>query len=284
MYASSDSMSDLSWRLLIDEPAAGAWNMAVDDVVLDGVACGTAPPTLRFYGWIPACLSLGYFQSFSVVDVEACRRLGVDIVRRPTGGRAILHDREVTYSIALPARILGHDRGILPSYHRISRALQTGLTRLGVVTTMAPESAAAASGDRGPICFDRPSAHEILLDGRKLVGSAQVRRANALLQHGSILIEPRMATMIECLRLPVPAAGPDGQTRAIQDGVIGLAEAGIVDRGKIVGAIAQAMAAEFDVALRPGALTAPERVQANDLMVSRYQSKGWTERPLLVPG
>src|SRR5438552_1703789 len=184
MSLSSASMSDAGWRLLLDPPAEGAWNMAVDEVLLAGVAVGSAPPTLRFYAWTPACLSLGYFQPFSVVNVEGCRGLGIDVVRRPTGGRAILHDRELTYSVTLPASVLGHDAGIVPSYHRLSLALQAGLQDLGVPATLAPLESGPAVVDQGPVCFDRPSAHEILLGGRKLVGSAQVRRSGALLQHG----------------------------------------------------------------------------------------------------
>src|SRR6266702_4428117 len=187
MSRSSVSMSD-GWRLLLDKPASGAWNMAVDEVLLDGVATGTAPPTLRFYEWTPPCLSLGYFQPFDVVDIDGCRALGVEVVRLPTGGRAILHDRELTYSIALPASVLGQDGGVLPSYYRLSLALQDGLRRLGVPATLAPESA-GSSAAHGPVCFDRPSAHEILLHGRKLVGSAQMRRGGGLLQHGSIRVE-----------------------------------------------------------------------------------------------
>src|SRR5438105_7871697 len=162
MSRSSASTSD-SWRLLVDPAAGGAWNMAVDEVLLDGVAAGTTPPTLRFYEWMPPCLSLGYFQPFEVVDVDGCRALGIEVVRRPTGGRAILHDRELTYSVALPASLLGHDGGVLPSYYRLSLALQDGLRRLGVPATLAPESAASGQLVHGPVCFDRPSAHEILL-------------------------------------------------------------------------------------------------------------------------
>src|SRR5260370_7538055 len=84
MSPSSASPSDSAWRLLTDPPATGAWNMAVDEALLDGVAAGIAPPTLRFYEWAPACLSLGYFQPFDVVDVAGCLRLGVDVVRPPT--------------------------------------------------------------------------------------------------------------------------------------------------------------------------------------------------------
>jgi lipoyl(octanoyl) transferase len=272
MSASFDSTSDADWRLLLDPPATGAWNMAVDEVLLDGVASGSAPPTLRFYGWAPACLSLGYFQGFEVVDLAGCRRLGVDVVRRPTGGRAILHDRELTYSVALPLRLLGEDGGVLTSYYRLSRALERGLTRLGAPVQLAPESAAQPALDHGPVCFDRPSAHEILLDGRKLVGSAQVRRAAAVVQHGSILIEPRIDRMLNCLRLPDNPAG------RIDEGVAGLAEVGDFEPAQIAAALADAFAAEFGVRLLKTPLRTDESRVAAALAASKYQSVDWTER------
>ena len=252
----------------------GAWNMAVDEVLLQGVADNGMPPTLRFYEWSPPCLSLGYFQPLDVVDMEACRALGVDVTRRPTGGRAILHDRELTYSLTLPAAVLGVDAGILPSYHRISRALQPGLAQLGVRTTMAAEQDGMRSADQGPICFDRPSAHEILLDGRKLVGSAQVRRGGALLQHGSILIEPRMERMLACLRRSADSAS----LAALNAGVAGLAEVGSFTAQQIASAISAAVAAEFRTTLVPGGLAPGERAAAVELMTSKYQSPGWLER------
>ncbi|HXO59465.1 MAG TPA: lipoate--protein ligase family protein [Candidatus Acidoferrum sp.] len=273
MSPSFASTSDTAWRLLLDPPASGAWNMAVDEVLLDGVANGSAPPTVRFYEWAPACLSLGYFQAFEVVDVDGCRRLGVDVVRRPTGGRAILHDRELTYSVALPLRLLGDDGGVLPSYHRLSLALERGLTRLGAPVVLAPETAAQTAPDHGPVCFDRPSAHEILLDGRKLVGSAQVRRATAMLQHGSILIEPRIERLLACLRLP------DGPAGRIEDGVTGLDAVGDFEPAAIAMALADAFAEEFAANLVPGRLRPDERVAAEAISVSKYQSVAWTERP-----
>jgi lipoate-protein ligase A len=264
-------MSD-SWRLLVDTPADGAWNMAVDEVLLDGVAAGMTPPTLRFYEWTPPCLSLGYFQPFDVVDLDGCRRLGVEVVRRPTGGRAILHDRELTYSVTLPASLLGHDGGVLPSYYRLSLALRDGLVRLGVPVTLAPESASGPA-DHGPVCFDRPSAHEILLHGRKLVGSAQMRRGGGILQHGSILIEPRIAKLTACLRLPDSVG-----SRELGDGVAGLAELGVTDRAQVAAAIGDAFAARFGVSLIEAPLRGDEAEVARALARSKYRSAGWTER------
>src|SRR5712691_743536 len=272
MSASSASMSDAAWRLLLDPPAAGAWNMAVDEVLLDGVAAGTSPPTLRFYEWKPPCLSLGYFQPFDVVDVDGCRALGVEVVRRPTGGRAILHDRELTYSVALPASVLGQDGGVLPSYYRLSLALQDGLRRLGVPATLAPESA-GSSAAHGPVCFDRPSAHEILLHGRKLVGSAQMRRGGGLLQHGSILIEPRIDKLLACLHRT-----DGGGSRGLEEGVAGLAELGVTDPGPISSAVGAAFAAGFGVGLAEDPLRPDEEEEARTLARAKYQSAGWTER------
>jgi len=272
MSPSSASTFDV-WRLLVDAPAGGARNMAVDEVLLDGVAAGTTPPTLRFYEWTPPCLSLGYFQPFDVVDLDGCRALGVEVVRRPTGGRAILHDRELTYSVALPASVLGHDGGVLPSYYRLSLALQDGLRRLGVPATLAPESAANGSGIHGPVCFDRPSAHEILVHGRKLVGSAQMRRGGGLLQHGSILIEPRLDNLMACLRLPEGAGSP-----GIEDGVAGLAELGVTRPAQIAAAIADAFAACFGVGLVEAPLRPEEENAVRALARSKYRSAAWTER------
>jgi lipoyl(octanoyl) transferase len=270
-------MSD-AWRLLVDAPAAGAWNMAVDEVLLDGVAAGTAPPTLRFYEWTPPCLSLGYFQSIDVVALDGCRALGVEVVRRPTGGRAILHDRELTYSVALPASVLGHDGGVLPSYYRLSLALQDGLRRLGVPATLAPESAAGGPV-HGPVCFDRPSAHEILLHGRKLVGSAQMRRGGSILQHGSILIEARIDKLRACLRLPQDSVGltvEDGSER-IEDGVAGLAEIGVTQPRRIAVAIGDAFAERFGVSLVQVPLQPEELAAARALASSKYGSAAWTD-------
>jgi len=279
MSVSSASMSERDWRLLLDPLAAGAWNMAVDEVLLDGVAAGRSPATLRFYRWTPACLSLGYFQPFDIVDPDGCRARGVEIVRRPTGGRAILHDRELTYSVTLPASVLGHDAGIVPSYHRLSLALQAGLEKVGVPATLSPLDAVPAGGDHGPVCFDRPSVHEILLGGRKLVGSAQVRRAGALLQHGSIVIEPQIDKLLGCLR-------PDGMNRSpvarrrLENAVAGLAEVGDFDLTTVASALAEAFGRQFGVSVTSGRLRDEERAAASALAQSKYQSADWTERPL----
>jgi lipoyl(octanoyl) transferase len=186
--------------LIIDEPAPGEENMRRDLALLDACARGAIPGAVRLYGFSPACLSLGRMQPLDDVDLEACARDGVDVVRRPSGGRAVLHDQEVTYSVVCRSTDPVFGGRVLESCSRIHRAVAAGLALLGVRTTSrampddvrrdAREVAAVAD------CFARPAAHELLDDqGRKLVGSAQARRAGALLQHGSVLLEPPRAAV-----------------------------------------------------------------------------------------
>lgn len=170
--------------------------------IMQEVSSGQAPPTLRLYRWSPPALSLGFSQKEEeVADLAACRRLNVDIVRRPTGGRAVLHNRELTYSIVVPESHTLLPRGVLASYKFLSRGLLAAFELLNVEAYLAPR------GKRGrkPVpgaCFDSSSAYEIQVGGKKVVGSAQLRRNGVLLQHGSILFELSAALYCQILRKP----------------------------------------------------------------------------------
>ena len=149
----------MRWRLLISPPLDGATNMALDHALARAAGAGQAPPTLRLYRWRPECLSLGYFQPWAEADAAACAAAGVDLVRRPTGGRAILHADELTYSLSAPADHPGLAGRILDSYRAISAVLLAGLAHLGVAAEWA---ASAAAGDKSAACFDTPGDYEIL--------------------------------------------------------------------------------------------------------------------------
>lgn len=176
------------WRLILDPPLSGKENMEKDLSLLEEVGSGECPPTLRLYRWATPTLSLGYFQDETeVVDLAACRQAGVDVVRRPTGGRAVLHCEELTYSIVVPEVHPFIDRrGVLESYRVISRGLVTALNLLAITATYTPETEARGSLAPGS-CFDSPSAYEVKVNGKKVIGSAQLRRDGILLQHGAIL-------------------------------------------------------------------------------------------------
>ena len=179
------------WRLLHSPAATGADNMAMDEALM-AHASRTGDWVLRVYSWSSPTVSFGRNQvALDAYDRDRLAARGIDVVRRPTGGRAILHDREVTYSVVGPSRDAG-DLG--ESYARINRLLIAALHRLGldakVVDRIDPAPGTSELERPGPIpCFHHPSAGEITLHGRKLVGSAQWRSSDALLQHGSILVD-----------------------------------------------------------------------------------------------
>ncbi len=173
--------------MVITEPLSGPMNMAVDEAIMLAVAGGQVPPTIRFYRWSPPAISLGYFQSLEKeVDIVACEKAGVDVVRRLTGGRAVLHQDELTYSLVAPENNEKVAGSILESYLSISRGLVRGLNALGVEAELAEGKKHAEFGSAA--CFDAPSWYEMAVDGKKLVGSAQTRRNRCILQHGSLLV------------------------------------------------------------------------------------------------
>ena len=183
-----------AWRLILDPPRDGFRNMALDEALLEncrqGGPAGGSFPVLRVYGWNVPTLSLGRFQdALRAVDEEFCRERGIPVVRRPTGGAAVLHDREVTYCLVGPTREPPFAGSLLESYRRIASGIAAGLRLLGVE----PDSGIAAPRlPRASLpeqCFARASSYEITFGGRKVVGSAQVRRRGASLQHGSILLD-----------------------------------------------------------------------------------------------
>jgi lipoate-protein ligase A len=190
----------IGWRVLITPAAGGAENMGLDEALLER-ARASGECVMRVYEWHRPTLSLGRNQTArGRYDTERARVIGVDFVRRPTGGRAVLHHRELTYSVTAPAAALGTLR---ESYSRINEVLVAALRRLGVRTSVTGRGARAAQPGVAP-CFDAPAAGELVVGGRKLVGSAQWRDGGALLQHGSILVDGDQALASELLRTPSP--------------------------------------------------------------------------------
>lgn len=261
-----------TWRVIRSVPASGAANMAIDEAILRAVAAKLAPPTLRFYAWEPACLSLGRAQPVADVDLRALRVWGFDLVRRPTGGKAILHVDELTYSVIAPEgdpRVAG---GIVGSYRRLSAGLVRGLERMGVPGIVADQRA-ENRGAAGPVCFEVPSDYEITVGGRKLVGSAQMRARGVVLQHGAL---PLRGDITRICSLLVTHPHP-GRVRARATTI-----EEVLERPVTWDHAADAMGAGFAEALglrlEPGALTGQERAWAEELRVGKYAADTWTFR------
>lgn len=266
------------WRLICDKPASGAWNMAVDEAILESVSAGGAPPTLRLYGWEPACLSLGYGQRYREVDETGLQANGWDVVRRPTGGKAILHVDELTYSVAAPVDHALMGGGVLRSYRRIAAALQHGLEALAV-RAVARERYNDRTGDPGPVCFEVPSDWEITWDGRKLVGSAQVRRKGGVLQHGTIPLEGDLARITEALTFDTPAGREDAAVRVLaKAATVETALGRRVDWEEAAAAVRTGFIEALGIGLELRNLTRSEIAAAEVLSATKYGHPDWTRR------
>lgn len=261
-----------TWRLLNTDHLDGATNMAIDESISKAVVAGLVPPTLRFFGWQPACLSLGQAQPGSDVDREACRLNGVDVVRRPTGGRAILHIDELTYSVIAPdadPRVAGT---IVESYQRLSGGLLNGLKLMGVPTQQA-DRVDGRDRDQGPVCFEVPSNYEIVFGDKKLVGSAQMRKVGVVLQHGTIPLHGDIARITHYL-----SAHPDPdrvRSRATTvEAVIGR----VIDFKAAARWMAEGLAQTLEIDLLPGELIDQEQDWTDELRQNKYAVDAWTYR------
>jgi lipoate-protein ligase A len=186
-------------KFIIDGPRTGAANMARDEALLTAGAAA-----LRFYQWAPPCVSIGYFQNTDHdIDLDYLKTEGIDIVRRPTGGRAVLHEDELTYAIVLPERLL--PKGTVQSYRAVAEVFLAALGELGLECEVkGPDG----RPDRNAGCFASTSAYEICFQGRKIMGSAQVRRNGVILQHGSLLLSVDYQRQARCLKGPSAVSAP----------------------------------------------------------------------------
>jgi lipoate-protein ligase A len=264
--------SPATWRLLISPAADGATNMATDEAIVRAVSAGIVPPTLRLYAWEPPCLSLGRAQSGAEVNRIACLRDGVHVVRRPTGGRAILHTDELTYSVIAPPdepRLAGD---IITSYRRLSHALLNALQHLSV--EVKSRRTQPVTSNTNPVCFEVPSHYELTTDdGRKLVGSAQMRTNDAVLQHGTLPLVGDIARI--CVYLAAAPASERVRARATTlESVLGRPitweEAGE--------AMVAGFGAALNLTLRRGELTSEEQHSIVELRDEKYANDAWTWR------
>lgn len=271
-----------TWRLIIEEePRSGAANMAIDQALAMACAAGDSPPTLRFYRWEPPAVSLGRHQPLAEIDQAAVAAHGYELVRRSTGGRAILHTDELTYSVTAPAdepRVRG---GVMDAYLRLSNALLAGLQQLGLQADKAAADVRTAP-DVSAACFEVPSAYEITAGGRKLIGSAQSRRARYVLQHGSLPLVGDITRLIDLLALAPDEKESLRRQLGARAGTLAQAlsvaeNSPLVEFCHVAQTMAQGFAAALNLEFRPGSLTASELRTAARLIREQYANAAWTE-------
>lgn len=267
-----------TWRLVKTPPASGAWNMAVDETLLMGMSASGAIPVLRLYAWQPACLSLGFAQPYQDVNLLALQARGWEVVRRPTGGRAILHTDELTYAVIGPQgepRLAG---GVLESYQRLSTALLQALLDLGIPVQSQPGSV-SNQDPKGPVCFEVPSNYEITVQGKKLLGSAQARRREGVLQHGSLPLYGDLQRITQVLQFAFPEQQQTASQRLSQRATTAEACLGYpLTWEKAAQAFETAFAQCLNLKFIDSQLTSTELAQAEALAESKYRATEWTQR------
>ena len=269
----------MNWRLLYTPPSSGAWNMAVDESILEHIHRGESIPTLRLYSWNPPCLSLGHAQSFADVDMERVKAHGWEVVRRVTGGRAILHTDELTYSVTGSAEESVLAGGVLESYNRLAQALMYAIRELGLPVEMKEHITEPATLNLNPVCFEVPSTYEITVNGKKLIGSAQARKKVGVLQHGSLPLKGDLTRICQALKFKDESARENAAQRLLArattvESIIRVE----TDRETAAQSFVKGFETQLGIHFQRGKISESESERAEELVKEKYANPAWTER------
>jgi len=252
-------MANQEWRLLLTGDMSAFDNMALDEAVLRCVVAGTSPSTLRFYGWKPSAVSIGYFQGVEQeVDLDVCREKGVDVIRRLTGGGAVFHEHgsEITYSLAVKDDYPGIPRKVLDSYTLLCAGLVAGFRRLGLDAEFKP-------------------INDILVNGKKISGNAQTRRFGGILQHGTLLCDVNPQLMFSLLKVPSEKIR-DKLIAGVEERVTSIRRVmGTVDNDAVIEAMCAGFAEVLDIQLSPGTVSDEELALLTRVKEERYANPTW---------
>jgi len=278
----------MEWRLIKDNYHTGFMNMAIDEAIMIAHREGLVPPTIRFYQWSPPAVSLGYFQDLKKeIDVDVCKNLGIDIVRRPTGGKAVLHDKELTYSFIIKENHPLVNHSILETYKKISGGMIRGLSYLGIIAELVPlreklkgaplpkrEESKIHHSDFKSICFSVPSQYEVQVEGKKIVGSAQVRKKEIVLQHGSLLIELEKDKLFSVFNFPSAQIRERLKTRFKATSLEEILKRKI-NFSELSEILPRGFEEEFGVKLTEGKITEQEEKISKELFENKYSTYEW---------
>jgi lipoate-protein ligase A len=257
--------AEVEWRVLRHERTKrnAALNMGVDEAIMNAVAEGRSPPTLRFYMWEPTAVSIGYFQGLELeVDLEECRKRGVDVVRRITGGGAVYHDRdkELTYSVIVKESSGLLPKDILGSYRAVCEGLIKGMEGLGVKAEFRP-------------------LNDLVVNGRKISGNAQTRRQGCILQHGTILMGVDVESMFSVLKVP---------DEKLRGKMVECVKASVTSLQQVLGemplptvladTLEEGMRFTLSGQFNKGILTKEEQADAERIASERYSNQAWTRK------
>ncbi|WP_316044272.1 biotin/lipoate A/B protein ligase family protein [Saccharococcus sp. Marseille-Q5394] len=277
-----DDLGKAVWHFINSGKCSPSYNMALDEALLEWHSIGEIGPVLRFYEWDPATLSIGYFQSVErEIDLEAVEKHGLGFVRRPTGGRGVLHEHELTYSVIVTEDYPGMPETVTEAYRVISGGLLEGFRNLGLHAEFSlPASKEQSNNLKKPksaVCFDAPSWYELVVEGKKVAGSAQTRQKGVILQHGAILLGLDEDKLVSLFKFP----SEESRKRMLES----LPEKAVaIDRltnreisvEECVGAFATGFEKALDIVLKPMELTAEQLLYVEEVEKRKYANKDWT--------
>ncbi|MFB3165959.1 biotin/lipoate A/B protein ligase family protein [Neobacillus sp. 179-C4.2 HS] len=269
------------WRFIDSGNCSPSFNMALDEALLDWHSEGKIPPVIRFYGWDPATLSIGYFQKVEKeIDLEAVKAHGLGFVRRPTGGRGVLHEHELTYSVIVSEDHPEMPKTVTEAYRVISEGILKGFHQLGLEAYFAvprtDEERSALKNPRSAVCFDAPSWYELVVEGRKVAGSAQTRQKGVILQHGSILLDLDEDKLFSLFKYPSERV-KDRMKSAFKNKAVAINEISSrrITLEEAKEAFYKGFAEGLNIELQPYQLTEEELAYVNKIAKERYESDEW---------
>lgn len=273
--------SPIRWRLITDSKRDAAWNMAFDEATLE-CASKSRTATLRFFDWDLPAITIGYaIDAPGSLDLDEAERRGVPVVRRVTGGGMVLHGWDLTYAITFPRDAMrpraprgsprdthGGGEGLIETYRAINRAFAAGLARFGVRSGL--HDGRGPGGPPAGACFARPTRYDLVVDGRKLIGNAQRRRGQWLLDHGSMPLDDGYRALLPLLR-------DEAERAAFADKsvTLDLLVDPLPSRAALIESVAAAFAELLGVRIEPGAATDEEVARADALTAAKYRTKDW---------
>lgn len=269
------------WGFIDSGNHSPSFNMALDEALLDWHNDGKIPPVIRFYGWDPATLSVGYFQKVEKeINMDAVRKHQLGFVRRPTGGRGVLHEHELTYSVIVSEEHPDMPKSVIEAYRVISEGILKGFHQLGLEAYFAVpktvEERDALKNPRSSVCFDAPSWYELVVEGRKVAGSAQTRQKGVILQHGSILLDLDEDKLFSLFKYPNERV-KERIKKAFSSKAVAINA--ISPRGITLEEAKMAFHKGFEeglnIELKPYELTEEELVYVRKIAKERYESDEW---------
>jgi len=271
-----------TWHLINSGPRSAAYNMALDEALLDWHSKGEIGTVLRFYEWDPATLSIGYFQKVARdIRMDQVKKEGLGFVRRQTGGRGVLHDDELTYSVIVSEDYPSMPDTVTEAYRVISRGLLEGFRLLNFQAEFSvpqsEEEQAALKRPKSGVCFDAPSWYELVVEGKKIAGSAQTRQKGVILQHGAILRHLNIDRLISLFRFPSDEAKKK-MYESLPKRAVAIDQ--LTDRDISIEELVEAFSKGFEkalnITLESYTLTKEQEEYVHQLMKEKYANDEWT--------